>query len=214
MNGWNLIPEVLESCATERTDLFVERWILPNMGHDDDLHQKLTHPQPGKMLAGEHSRVKFLNGFSCAPEPSVTPSQLLPDYRPFYLCLGCVSNTRPPEGLYENLVRIVAMAPVHHGRPAAARTGISRTCAAGARWPRPGLGEQRQQSLPLPGRALLRQDEAGRVHDGDCGQGGRGASWREGLFLIGGSITVGPDADARVTIPPVRRPASWTSQTP
>jgi len=30
--------------------------------------------------------------------------------RPVSLCLGCVSNTRPPEGLYELLVRIVAMA--------------------------------------------------------------------------------------------------------
>ncbi len=49
---------------------------------------------------------------------------------------------------------------------------------------RPGLGEQEQQSLPLPRRPLLRQDQAGRVHDRGSRQGGWGARQRrEGMLL-------------------------------
>src|SRR5262249_13220207 len=53
------------------------------------------------------------------------------------------------------------------------------------RWPRTGVGEQLEQGLPLPGRPVVRQDQAGRVHDRSCGQGCRQqAGLRQELFLI------------------------------
>jgi len=59
------------------------------MGYGDDLDQILIHIPSSLMLL-------------------VRPGTQ--GNRPFSLCLGCVNNTRPPEGLYENLARIVAMA--------------------------------------------------------------------------------------------------------
>ena len=35
----------------------------------------------------------------------------------------------------------------------------------------PSLGEHQQQGLPLPRRPLLRDDQAGQLHDRGCGEG-------------------------------------------
>ncbi len=80
----------------------------------------------------------------------------------------------------------------HAARPGGPNDTHTRHCLAhhapGQRSRRrrsgPGLGEQEQQSLPLPRRPLLRQDEAGRVHDRGGRQGGWGARQRrEGVLL-------------------------------
>jgi len=86
------------------------RWAPRLVGHGDDLHQKLIHRLSGKMLARAHARIEFLIGFPCGSDRLRKPAQPPPDYRSFSLRLGCVSNTGPPGGLYEPLVRIVAIA--------------------------------------------------------------------------------------------------------
>ena len=54
----------------------------------------------------------------------------------------------------------------------------------------PSLGEQQFQGLPLLGHQVLRQDQAGRVHDRNCSQGrGQSRRSRQGLFLRPGVST-------------------------
>ena len=86
--------------------------------------------------------------------------------------------------------------PVQLGPSATPRTVVactlSRPCITSAGWSRHGLAKQREQGLPLPRRALLRQDETGRVHDRGCSQSGWSAPWRERLLLMKDGVAMGP----------------------
>jgi hypothetical protein len=82
------------------------------LGHGDDLHQKLIHRPSGKVLARTHARIEILIGFPCGSNRLRKPSQRPPDYRPISLCPRLHQQHRAARGLYENLARIVAMAPL------------------------------------------------------------------------------------------------------
>ena len=56
---------------------------------------------------------------------------------------------------------------------------------SGSRRGRPGVGQYRQQGLPLPRHSLVRQNQAGQLHVRSRGAGtGRQAGPREGLHLV------------------------------
>ena len=60
------------------------------------------------------------------------------------------------------------------GSPARAGTPFRNVYTSARRRTGPSLGEHQQQSLPPPRRPLLRDHQAGQLHDRGCGEG----SWR------------------------------------
>jgi len=69
------------------------------LGRGDDPNKKLTHGQRGKLLAGEHSLVKFLNRFSCASDACERLPSLAHWQHPRGCCQWASSPSNPVVGV-------------------------------------------------------------------------------------------------------------------